>query len=306
MQISIYINQLAVVEEGLNVDIIDMAIFSFIKDYSHLDKCLKLQFGSDTYYWISHKLIIQEMPLLGISTAAGIMKHITKLIDAGLIERHPNCDVLKKTFYKFGPNYEKILFRDVYKTDIPTTKVEGSPNKSLGSTPNKSLGKQTILIEQTDDITKQSINISTPNNNNIILLDPKEKENTKEKEKVTRPRRTSEDLCLFENSRYYDYELFEAEFKQPEFDNVDISYYYHAVADWSSQKGKKMKDWIATARNFMRSDREKGKLHEKPVLGTLTDKEKAQKELLEFLEHRRMMGYEDIDFNELSKVGINL
>ena len=58
---------------------------------------------------------------------------------------------------------------------------------------------------------------------------------------VTRPRRTSEPAaCLFENSRFVDFEKFEAEFKGPEFENVDIVYYYHAVADWSAQKGKKM------------------------------------------------------------------
>lgn len=78
---------------------------------------------------------------------------------------------------------------------------------------------------------------------------------------VTRPRRTSENLCTFECSRYNDMELFLSEFKGPEFANVDMVYYYHAVADWSAQKGKKMRDWIATARNFIRSDMEKNKLH---------------------------------------------
>lgn len=79
---------------------------------------------------------------------------------------------------------------------------------------------------------------------------------------VTRPRRTSEPAaCLFENSRYAEFDLFAAEFKGPEYENVDIVYYYHAVADWSAQKGKKMKDWVATARNFIRGDIEKKKLH---------------------------------------------
>lgn len=79
---------------------------------------------------------------------------------------------------------------------------------------------------------------------------------------VTRPRRTAEpSACLFENSRFADFQKFDAAFKTPEFADVDIAYYYHAVADWSAQKGKKMKDWIATARNFMRSDMEKNKLH---------------------------------------------
>ena len=85
---------------------------------------------------------------------------------------------------------------------------------------------------------------------------------------VTRPRRTAEpSACLFENSRYYDFKAFMAEFTAPEFADVDILYYYHAVADWSAQKGKKMKDWIATARNFIRGDMEKGKLHRKSGTG---------------------------------------
>lgn len=85
---------------------------------------------------------------------------------------------------------------------------------------------------------------------------------------VTRPRRTAEPAaCLFENSRFAEYNAFAAEFTAPEFADVDMVYYYHAVADWSAQKGKKMKDWIATARNFIRGDMEKGKLHRKSGTG---------------------------------------
>ena len=75
-------------------------------------------------------------------------------------------------------------------------------------------------------------------------------------------RRTSEtSACLFDNSRYSDYDTFAAEFRVPEFANIDIAYYYHAVRDWSAQHGRKMKDWIATARNFIRGDIERNKLH---------------------------------------------
>lgn len=85
---------------------------------------------------------------------------------------------------------------------------------------------------------------------------------------VTRPRRTAEPAaCLFENSRFAEYNAFAAQFTAPEFADVDMVYYYHAVADWSAQKGKKMKDWIATARNFIRGDIEKGKLHKKQGTG---------------------------------------
>lgn len=85
---------------------------------------------------------------------------------------------------------------------------------------------------------------------------------------VIRPHRTAEPAaCLFENSRFAEYNAFAAEFTAPEFADVDMVYYYHAVADWSAQKGKKMKDWIATARNFIRGDMEKGKLHRKSGTG---------------------------------------
>ena len=85
---------------------------------------------------------------------------------------------------------------------------------------------------------------------------------------VTWPHRTAEPAaCLFENSRFAEYNAFAADFTAPEFADVDMVYYYHAVADWSAQKGKKMKDWIATARNFIRGDMEKGKLHRKSGTG---------------------------------------
>lgn len=87
--------------------------------------------------------------------------------------------------------------------------------------------------------------------------------------KVGRPKRTTEPSCLFEHSKFYDFSLFSAEFTAPEFNGVDIVYYYHAVADWSAQKGKKMKDWIATARNFIRGDIEKNKLHRLGGTGAL-------------------------------------
>ena len=82
-----------------------------------------------------------------------------------------------------------------------------------------------------------------------------------EVEQVEKHRGTTEALCLFANSKYNGYEDFAACFTAPEFGNVDIAYYYASVADWSSRFGKKQKDWIATARSFMRRDNSKHELH---------------------------------------------
>ena len=71
---------------------------------------------------------------------------------------------------------------------------------------------------------------------------------------------TSEKICLFSESKYYDIELFRAQFtKDKKYANADIEYYYEAVKNWSAGSGKKKRDWIATARNFMLSDMQKGR-----------------------------------------------
>lgn len=263
MQYSITINQFAVMNAGLDLDVVDMAIFDFIKHYSHSDKCMKLQTENGTYFWISHNTIIQQLPILGISTGAGIVKRINKLIDSGLLARHPNCDLMRKTFYKFGPNYDKINFATPNESLQPTTNVVASPNESLGITPNESCRYHNTKNNHNTIYQEENANALFPPAT-IEAITP---EGEKERKVAQKERKTAEPLCLFENSRYNDIELFKASFDGPEFADVDLDYYFHSVADWSSSKGAKKRDWIATARNFMRGDMEKGKLHRKPQMG---------------------------------------
>jgi hypothetical protein len=74
---------------------------------------------------------------------------------------------------------------------------------------------------------------------------------------------SSEIKTTFEKSNVSNWIIFEKEFLQFEQMGVDISYYFNAVKDWSLTKTNEKrtaKGWIATARNFMRSDAEKEKL----------------------------------------------
>lgn len=65
---------------------------------------------------------------------------------------------------------------------------------------------------------------------------------------------------LFSESEFFDFEKFEAEFKGTDYENCDLKYYHGRVANWSKGSGKKRKDWIATARNFMLGDAGENKL----------------------------------------------
>lgn len=87
-----------------------------------------------------------------------------------------------------------------------------------------------------------------------------------------------------ENGSGIDYSEFEKKFATPEFQQVDMVYYFHAVSDWSDQKNMKRtkNGWLATVRNFIRSDIEKGRLHLKPMYQQAKSKMNVQ-EAMDFL-----------------------
>ena len=200
------------------------------------------------WYQYSDEKMAEEFPLLfGIPKRC--YKNIAELAALGFVEltKLGRTKYVRFTDRCASWNKEKEQLRsDSPKTD--QQKTENGPNNS----------------PKTDQsFKKDNYNINDPNINDKAadggLFEP---ESGFTPVTVTRPRRTAEKAaCLFESSRFADYGTFAAEFTAPEFSDVDIVYYFHAVADWSAQKGKKMKDWIATARNFIRGDMEKGKLH---------------------------------------------
>lgn len=48
--------------------------------------------------------------------------------------------------------------------------------------------------------------------------------------------------------------------ESPDLKNADAYFYFNTALDWSSSKGEMRTDWIATVRNFARSDKKDGKM----------------------------------------------
>lgn len=107
-------------------------------------------------------------------------------------------------------------------------------------------------------------------------FDSKPQDENKEK-KVAPKKESTERKTLFRNSEVYglvdfsaaegaDYSEFEKLYNTPEFNAVDLVYYFHTVSDWSDTKNMKRTKagWIATVRNFVRGDAEKNKVKLKP------------------------------------------
>jgi len=112
MKYVININQKAIVDLGLQdkLDFIDLAIYDFITEFMLCDECRKLNIDNVQYFWIKSDLIIENLPLLGITTTRGISKRIDKLIVCGLLERCNDNQNLHQSFFKVGKNYQAYKF----------------------------------------------------------------------------------------------------------------------------------------------------------------------------------------------------
>ncbi|MFA5298323.1 MAG: hypothetical protein WC389_08975 [Lutibacter sp.] len=102
------------------------------------------------------------------------------------------------------------------------------------------------------------------NNKEVIIKEKKEKRVVIINKKGIKPlfEDDTEKLRLFCDSPVSNMSLFLSQMTKELTLGIDVSYYYFAVRDWSGSANKKRtaKGWIATARNFMRRDNEKGKL----------------------------------------------
>ena len=102
MKYTVVINQYSIMKLGLKLDFNDMAILQCIYDFAVSGYAETTKYNGDVYYWISHNLVLQELPMLGITSKRGIIAKIQKLIDAGLLIKHPACQELGRTYYAFG------------------------------------------------------------------------------------------------------------------------------------------------------------------------------------------------------------
>ena len=115
-------------------------------------------------------------------------------------------------------------------------------------------------------------NIDNIDNNNIVINSQnKTEQNSSSKTQPSIYKGTTEELCLFADSRFAKFEDYITQFNSPEYENIDMYYYWQVIMDWSNSGTKKKRDWIATTRNWIRTDKDNGKLHLKQKMGVALD-----------------------------------
>ena len=150
----------------------------------------------------------------------------------------------------------------------PTTHRLENPTTPRLENPTTVVGKSNPILN-TDIDNSFGIDKDNPANEVAGDLFPDEQLEVQNDKKRTSIFRNSDvyKLVKFSPDGNNDYSEFEKLFATPEFERVDLVYYFHTVADWSETKQgvkRTRTGWIATVRNFIRGDVEKKKLHLKP------------------------------------------
>lgn len=203
------------------------------------------------------------------ATAAGLRELITN----GYCQRckvrgdggtFVGCDYEVSDIKEFEPEQPQTEnpFMDTPQTENP---VAVNPETEKPDTEKPTL----INTNQSNKTDIPNTNPSKPANGVVGDLFPDEKGVDDKDKKRTSIFRNSEvyKLVKFAPDGNNDYSEFEKLFATPEFERVDLVYYFHTVADWSETKQgvkRTRTGWIATVRNFIRGDVEKKKLHLKP------------------------------------------
>jgi len=153
MKYSININQKAIIDMWLDLDLIDLAIFDYIKDLSNYSKLVKIEIEWKTYFWVQYNHLIENMPLLWITNKKVLLRRLDKLINAWLLEKQ--IINWNSTYFRFWKNYDKYVFSEDEKDD---EKKEECNSKVTGGVTEKWKG---VLPKS------NSINYNNKNNNNI-------------------------------------------------------------------------------------------------------------------------------------------
>ena len=114
MKFSIYINQLSIIEKGLDIDIIEASILNFIIEFSKSEAIQKIEENGVVYFWISYEKVCSELPILKLKKDS-VYRRIKKLCEVGILEQYGKGKELGKSFFALTKECEKLNFTDIGK-----------------------------------------------------------------------------------------------------------------------------------------------------------------------------------------------
>ena len=102
MQYSLILHLREVQELGIDISLADLVIFEFLRSFETKTYCKKEKLDDEQiYFWVSHELIMKQLPILGIKTKRGIIDRINNLVNIGLLIRYTSPKGVNKSYYRF-------------------------------------------------------------------------------------------------------------------------------------------------------------------------------------------------------------
>lgn len=114
MKFSIYINQLSIIENGLDIDIIEASILNFIIEFSKSEAIQTIEENGVVYFWISYEKVCSELPILKLKKDS-VYRRMKKLCEVGLLEQYGKGKELGKSFFALTKECDKLNFTDIGK-----------------------------------------------------------------------------------------------------------------------------------------------------------------------------------------------
>lgn len=268
MKYYININQKFAVEHGLNTS--EAIVFAWLYELPSWAKSVLID--NKTYYFASENKAAEEMPL--ISDKKDTFYRLYRSLDKkGLIEI---LKIGKATYIAITDLGKGWYLSESSQKNGNSEHLNNYPN-SENNSDFAGNSEESRKILQNNSETAPTNNIYKNNNTNNNIYGSREKEfsrNSQQKGEVVEaeiiePKEPKGEgakrlfRSFFGEIDKGTYDELNALFNAEEYADINLVYYYNAVADWSDSANKKRtkRGWIATIRNFIKSDKEKNKLH---------------------------------------------
>lgn len=266
MKYYINVNQKFAVEHGLNTS--EAIVFAWLYELPSWAKSVLID--NKEYYFASENKAAEEMPLISDKkdTFYRLYKSLAK---KGLIE------MLKigKATYIAITDLGKGWYLSESSQKNGNSEHLNNYQKSENNSDFAGNSEESRKFLQNNSETSPTNNIYKNNNNNIYRSREKEfSQHSQQKGEVVEaeiiePKEPKGEgakrlfRSFFAEIDNGNYDELNSLFNSEDYADINLLYYYNAVADWSDSANKKRtkRGWVATIRNFIKSDKEKNKLH---------------------------------------------
>jgi len=158
-----HVNQKDVIDFDLGIDFNSHAIYALFKHIVSSKAAMPMPYQGETYYKFTANFVLQQLPMLSINTKAGLLRHIKKLSECGLLKPYPFNQTEGIAFYTYGSAHYAIHDRNINPQELPkSVDNEPLPLSENETGVNKSLrgGKQKFT---------GGVNKSLHNNNTLTI-----------------------------------------------------------------------------------------------------------------------------------------